>query len=521
MAIGKLNAYATVEAPKADFGAVAQLNIDNLVKSAKEDEQLKAAKKVAEDKAKKERSDEFGDFVEFDASGVSLQDQFSNKEATELLPKWLENKELYKQTSDSKYLTEGKRILGYIKGVNKNTAVLKENVDRFAVSAGKDQIASKWSKEGMKRIKSLENGNIVFGRGNDGNGAVATYEDTPEGGKQLKLKEKYPDWLSILSNAPNAVNFTDELQKDKNLFEKNLTETQVNALRKEGTKAISGATKTAIEKLVESKMNDDRLLAVYLSEIGATTDVDFRTSGFDITERKKAVDAYTKQLISLYGVEKTVDVKQAPTPAKGDGGGKAIKGQANVAIDSPFKLIKPNEIRGYTTGANDVNKMASVPVGSLSYPINASGMDKPEMMDSSTGGKTGAIITPNSFYVSPDGNLYLTASSKSSEQIRAEGGVYSGAENVEGNNYVFSYRTNGTEFANAAKGILNTEPTWKLPNGKQVNIRETKDIVNYFDQLEKLRGGNGLSLRNVKVGTPSSSTTKVSSSNKTNYKKPW
>jgi hypothetical protein len=136
------------------------------------------------------------------------------------------------------------------------------------------------------------------------------------------------------------------------------------------------------------------------------------------------------------------------------------------------------------------------------------------MLDSSIGGKTGAIITPSSFYVSPDGNLYLTASSKSSEQIRAEGGVYSGAENVEGNNYVFSYRTNGTEFANAAKGILNSQPTWTLPNGKEMKIREAKDIYNYFDQVEKARGGKGLSLK-----TPSGAAKGASGNTKGNSSK--
>ena len=85
MAIGKLNAYATVEAPKADFGAVAQLNIDNLVKSAKEDEQLKAAKKAAEAKAKQEAAKEFGDFKVLDATGFNLQDQYSAQETKKLL----------------------------------------------------------------------------------------------------------------------------------------------------------------------------------------------------------------------------------------------------------------------------------------------------------------------------------------------------------------------------------------------------------------------------------------------------
>jgi hypothetical protein len=507
MAIGKVNAYATVDAPKADFGAVAQLNIDNLVKSAKEDEQLKAAKKVAEDKAKKERSEEFGDFVTFDASGVSLQDQYSNKEAMDLLPKFLENKRLYKETNDPKYFTEGQRILGYVNGINKNTKVLKESVDRFAIAAGKDEIASKWSKAGIQKIKSLSNGEIVFGRGNDGNGAVATYEKTPDGAMQLKMEEKYPDWLSVINNAPNAVNFTKVLQEDKNLFERNLTETQVNALRKEGTKAISGATEIAIGKLAESKMNDDRFLAVYLSEIGETTNDDLRTSGFKDTEKAKAIEAYKKQLISLYGVDKFVDVKQAPTPSKGDGGGKAIKGQATVAVDNPYKLIKVGEVQGYNNGKNE--NVTTVPVNSLSFPINPSGMDKPELLDSSIGGKNGFTITPKSFYVSPDGDLLLHATAKAGEKIAGEG--YSESTTTSGEEYVFSYKTNGTEFANALRGFLNTEPDLKI-NGRVRQIRTATDVFNYFDELEKSRGGKGLKTKTVSTGasnkTNSSNTTK-------------
>lgn len=508
MAIGKLNAYATVDAPKADFGAVAQLNIDNLVKSAKEDEQLKVAKKAAEDKAKAERAKEFGDFVTFDASGVSLQDQYSNKEAMDLLPKWLENKRLYEETKDPKYFTEGQRILGYVNGINKNTKVLKESVDRFAIAAGKDEIASKWSKAGIDKIKSLKDGNTVFGRGADGNGEVATYETLPDGSKKIKGTEKYPDYLSIISNAPNAVDFTDELQKDKNLFERNLTETQVNVLRKEGTKAISGATEIAIGKLAKSKMNDDKFLAVYLSEIGETTDDDLRTSGFKDTEKAKAIEAYKKQLISLYGVDKTVDVKQAPTPSK-DGGGKAIKGQATVAVDNPYKLIKVGEVQGYNNGKNE--NVTTVPVNSLSFPINPSGMDKPELLDSSIGGKNGFTITPKSFYVSPDGDLLLHATAKAGEKIAGEG--YSESTTTSGEEYVFSYKTNGTEFANALRGFLNTQPDLEI-NGRVRQIRTAKDVFNYFDELEKSRGGKGLKTKTVSTGASN----KTKSSNTNNKK---
>jgi hypothetical protein len=488
MAIGKVNAYATVDAPKADFGAVAQLNIDNLVKSAKEDEQLKVAKKAAADKAKSERSKEFGNFVTFDSSGVSLQDQYSNKEAVELLPKFVENKRLYEETNDPKYLLEGQRILGYVNSVNSNTKVLKENTDRFALAAGKGEIADKWSRAGIKKIKSLGNGEIVFGRGNDGNGAVATYEKTPDGAMQLKMEEKYPDWLSVINNAPPAVNFTDELQKDKNLFEKNLTETQVNVLRKEGTKAISGATESAIGKLAESKMNDDRFLAVYLSEIGETTNDDLRTSGFKDTEKAKAIEAYKKQLISLYGVDKFVDVKQAPTPSKGDG--KEPKGQVLLSSDSFTRVGEggAGSIIGYPT-IGKTKAAVQVAKNAKAWSLNPSGLKNQEEMNSTIGGKSGQIFTPESLIVS-NGELLISGSTSESMGYSFEGINKSGKQT--GDKFVLSMNTNGQEFGSAIKGILNTQPTWDLPNGKTMKIRTKLDMYKYADELDRQTGGNGL-----------------------------
>lgn len=507
MAIGKLNAYATVDAPKADFGAVAQLNIDNLVKSAKEDEQLKVAKKAAADKAKAEREKDLKLFPQVTATGATAVDTFyleqSKKDfdlSNQYKKDWIENGNY---ESKAKY----ESLVHHYGDMNNNLANFGAQVTKFSERAGDGKSLYKKNAEyGMNIVKSMNENRLRISRDDDGNVKFGIYKE--EDGKMVldKVVDQATYYKDINNPVPN-IDIDADAKATKGVYEKSLTETY-SGMTKKGVKELSEDAKKKIYEDCLSKVNDDNFAYVAGDTYGVIAKDDFKRSGFSDTEKTAIARKHADKIIGMFGKDVSRDTTFF-APRGGDGGGKAIKGQANVAIDSPFKLIKPNEIRGYTTGANDVNKMASVPVGSLSYPINASGMDKPEMMDSSTGGKTGAIITPNSFYVSPDGNLYLTASSKSSEQIRAEGGVYSGAENVEGNNYVFSYRTNGTEFANAAKGILNTQPTWSLPNGKEVNIRTTKDIVNYFDQLDKLRGGKGLSLRTVKVGTPSSSTAKT------------
>lgn len=519
MAIGKLNAYATVEAPKADFGAVAQLNIDNLVKSAKEDEQLKAAKAAAEDKAKQERVKDLGIFPDMTATGATGADSSNIRQASEGLKMWNEYNRDWVENGNYDSKAKAAALINHYKNLNNQMSELQKGAANFGTLAGQDKVNSKDKAYTMDLLKSSESGLIQFGFDKDTNPKVGIYKMSEDGTtkefvKSIDYNEYYKNIWTPVAN----IDISEKANDAKNSFEKSLTE-KFPGLIKTGIKELSKDAKDSIYKMALSEVENDQFMYVAGDKYNVIAKDDYKKSGFDVKDKEKVARAYADEIIGKFGKDVEITKIQPASQPKGDG--KAVKGQANVAIDSPFKLIKPNEIRGYTTGANDPTKMASVPVGSLSFPINASGMDKPEMMDSSTGGKTGAIITPNSFYVSPDGNLYLTASSKSSEQIKAEGGVYSGAENVEGNNYVFSYRTNGTEFANAAKGILNTQPTWTLDNGKEVKIRTTKDIVNYFDQLEKLRGGNGLSLRNIKVGTPSSSPAKVNSSSKTNYKKPW
>ena len=499
MAIGKVNAYATVDAPKADFGAVAQLNIDNLVKSAKEDEQLKAAKKAAEAKAKQEAAKEFGDFKVLDATGFNLQDQYSAQETKKLLGEFVENKNLYIETKDPQYLTKKDSLLAYINSVNSNSAILKEDISNFSKLAGADSIAPKFKDRGMNLVNLLGDGNTVFSRGEDGNGKVGLY-NTLEDGKTRELKETldYRDYLSLIKNAPKKVVFQDEFTKDKGLFEKNLTETQVTSLKKTGLEKISPDTEAAMLKYARSKMNDDSFMAAWGDESGLLAKDDYRVKGFSSEkdgERDKAARLYADKLKTFYGIKSTVDTKQAPTPAKGDG--KDELGTVTVETESAVRDLKLTGLSSFTG-----DKEFTVPPNSMSYAIQPLNLKDTSRLNSVKGGKSGFATTPTSFVVTPEGKAYVVSNTAATEGYNV--GVASGSGKVQSETFIIPFGT--PEFKEAISGFVNLQPTLEF-QGKKYKIKSSRDIYNYLSDLEK--GFNQRELPALKVSGSSSEADKL------------
>lgn len=319
MAIGKLNAYATVDAPKADFGAVAQLNIDNLVKSAKEDEQLKATKKAAADKAKAERDKDLKLFPNVTATGATAVDTFylqQSKKDFELSNQykrdWVENSNY---ESKAKY----ESLVHHYGDMNNNLANFSAQVTKFSEKAGDGKSLYKKNAEyGVNIIKSMDENRLRISRDDDGNVKFGIYKE--EDGKMVldKVVDQATYYRDINNPVPN-IDIDLDAKATKGVYEKSLNETY-SGMTKKGVKELSEDAKKKIYEDCLSKVNDDNFAYVAGDVYGVIAKDEFKRSGFDKTEKEAIARKHADKIIGMFGKDVSRDTTFF-APKDGDGSG--------------------------------------------------------------------------------------------------------------------------------------------------------------------------------------------------------
>lgn len=322
MAIGKVNAYATVEAPKADFGAVAQLNIDNLVKSAKEDEQLKATKKAAADKAKQEREKDLKLFPNVTATGATAVDTFyleQSKKDFELSNQykrdWIENSNY---ESKAKY----ESLVHHYGDMNNNLANFGAQVTKFSERAGDGKSLYKKNAEyGMNIVKSMDENRLRISRDDDGNVKFGIYKE--EDGKMVldKVVDQATYYRDINNPVPN-IDIDADAKATKGVYEKSLTETY-SGMTKKGVKELSEDAKKKIYEDCLSKVNDDNFAYVAGDTYGVIAKDEFKRSGFDKTEKTAIARKHADKIIGMFGKDVSKDTTFF-APDRGDGSGSKV-----------------------------------------------------------------------------------------------------------------------------------------------------------------------------------------------------
>lgn len=317
MAIGKVNAYATVEAPKADFGAVAQLNIDNLVKSAKEDEQLKATKKAAADKAKQEREKDLKLFPNVTATGATAVDTFyleqSKKDfdlSNQYKRDWIDNSNY---ESKAKY----ESLIHHYGDMNNNLANFGAQVTKFSERAGDGKSLYKKNAEyGMNIVKSMDENRLRISRDDDGNVKFGIYKE--EDGKMVldKVVDQATYYRDINNPVPN-IDIDLDAKATKGVYEKSLTETY-SGMTKKGVKELSEDAKEKIYQDCLSKVNDDNFAYVAGDTYGVIAKDEFKRSGFSKTEKEAIARKHADKIIGMFGKEVSKDTTFF-APKDGDG----------------------------------------------------------------------------------------------------------------------------------------------------------------------------------------------------------
>ena len=489
MAIGKVNAYATVEAPKADFGAVAQLNIDNLVKSAKEDEQLKAAKKAAEDKAKQERVKDLGIFPDMTATGATGADSSNIRQASEGLKMWNEYNRDWVENGNYDSKAKAAALINHYKNLNNQMSELQKGAANFGTLAGSDKVNPKDKAYTMDLLKSSENGLTQFGFDKDTNPKVGIYKMSEDGTtkefvKSMDYNEYYKNIFTPVANIDISAKANDA----KNSFEKSLTE-QFPGLIKTGIKELSKDTKDAIYKMALSEVENDQFMYVAGDKYNVIAKDDYKKSGFGPKDKEKVARAYANEIIGKFGIDKEI-TKIQPSKGDGDGGKKDELGTVTVEADSAVRDLKLTGLSSFTG-----DKEFTVPPNSMSYAIQPLNLKDTSKLNSVKGGKSGFATTPTSFVVTPEGKAYVVSNTAATEGYNV--GVASGSGKVQSETFIIPFGT--PEFKEAVSGFVNLQPTLEF-QGKKYKIKSSRDIYNYLSELEKGFNQRALPALKVSVG---------------------
>ena len=371
MAIGKVNAYATVEAPKADFGAVAQLNIDNLVKSAKEDEQLKAAKKAAEDKAKQERVKDLGIFPDMTATGATGADSSNIRQASEGLKMWNEYNRDWVENGNYDSKAKAAALINHYKNLNNQMSELQKGAANFGTLAGQDKVNPKDKAYTMDLLKSSENGLTQFGFDKDTNPKVGIYKMSEDGTtkefvKSMDYNEYYKNIFTPVAN----IDISEKANDAKQSFEKSLTE-KFPGLIKTGIKELSKDTKDAIYKMALSEVENDQFMYVAGDKYNVIAKDDYKKSGFDPKDKEKVARAYADEIIGKFGIDKEITKMQ---PSKGDGDGSGSKTR------TPLTLTTLTDVDFFGNKDDEGNNLDNYAIGMKSKVLSGiSGTEKKSM----------------------------------------------------------------------------------------------------------------------------------------------
>jgi hypothetical protein len=360
MAIGKVNAYATVEAPKADFGAVAQMNIDNLVKSVKEDEQAKAAQKVAADKAKGDRAKDLGLFPELTATGTSSDDSYYFKKAGADRDLYLSYKRDWEENENYDSKAKAETLIGYYKDQNGQLAKQGAIVTKFNELNGGEKLNTDY---GDYWSNITQNQNVKYAQDENGVVYMGIYEEQEDGTRKLVDKVKHSDYMTAISNPIKKRDIPNEMKSESASFEKTLNESSANYTIHQGVKKLSKEGLASIDSMAKGKMEDADFMFNYMVSKGIAPDKNAYMKKFDDTKKADLAKMYATEIKGMIGAETTIERKEgwhgfAPDRGSGKGTEYGDPTITNTTGGINFGNLK-KDTKGNEYLVNDYSKDAS------------------------------------------------------------------------------------------------------------------------------------------------------------------
>jgi hypothetical protein len=347
MAIGKVGSFATVEPALVDFGSMAERNIDKI----KAEEEAKAAAKA---KAKKEDLKEAGDVDAFKLSGFSGWDDSLGTYVSRLHQLSIDNKELYRQTGDRKYLDNYDRIKNEVNTINNESKAIGDKLKQIAdlYSAGK--INKTVYEEKIKEFQSLNEGKAKYAY-RDGRTVIGfpdeegnIVNESTAFGFVTNLANDMPEPFNINENINTIVEKVkaSEIEAGGALYSKTITDIRSPESAPQ-MRRLEAAAKLFSDQ--NSSMTEWYLLKRD-SERAKGNKMPLKTSNWTEDEKKEAKKFFLDQMIDSY--QKKVSI-QAQQPREGGSGGDKEKLKPTIFNPSAKFDYAPGQGISYSGNSTD------------------------------------------------------------------------------------------------------------------------------------------------------------------------
>jgi hypothetical protein len=324
MAIGRVGSFATVEPALVDFGSMAERNIDKI----KAEEEAKKAAKAAQKKAENEALKDTKNPDAFKLSGFTGYD---DSIGTYVSRKWneaIDNKELYRQTGDRKYLDNVDRITNEINTINNESQAIGNTLTKFAELSKAEKINKDIADEKLLELQAIQDGKVKYSF-EDGK-TMITFTD-----EEGNITNKVPASgyvTNMLSDIPEPFNLESTMNETVSKVKASTSEVG-NALFQRKTTDInspeSAPQRKSLQNTAEYWSNNNGAMASWYQSKRAQEKANgnvlpLKTSNWTEDERKEAQDYFYNQLKNKYAKEVTIDAQQPNKSGDGSGSGKKV-----------------------------------------------------------------------------------------------------------------------------------------------------------------------------------------------------
>jgi hypothetical protein len=396
MAIGKVGSFATVEPALVDFGSMAERNIDKI----KAEEEAKKQAKAAEAKAENEALKDTKNPEAFKLSGVTGYDNSIGTHTYRMYNEAIDNKELYRQTRDRKYLDNVDRITNEINTINNESQAIGATLTKFAELSKAGKINKDIADEKLLELQAIQDGKAKYSF-EDGK-TMITFTD-----EEGNITNKVPASgyvTNMLSDIPEPFDLESTMNETVSKVKASTSEVG-NALFQRKTTDInspeSAPQRKSLQNTAEYWSNNNGAMASWYQSKRAQEKANgnilpLKTSNWTEEERKEAQDYFYNQLKNKYAKEVTIDAQQPNKSGDGSGSGK--------------KVSKPTKF--YANKVPDYKKKGAIGRG-LSWagdPKNAPTLGS-FMIDRTVGKKKTRLQVNNALlkniFVNEDGNVII------------------------------------------------------------------------------------------------------------------
>ena len=359
MAIGKVNAYATVEGGIVDYGKMAYGAIDDVLKDDAIQRKLAQDKAEAAAKAKADRQKDIKAFSGVDVSGNMTIDDALLPAAKMYGDAYYENTSKYIATGDYRYKANAEKIQKTVDIFKTVTPAFLTKMDEISKGVTDKKFNPNYASDAINFGKSVSEGKVEVGLDENYNPVATVYKVGDDGKPTGEILKKVPVMGLVKElEIPKYYDVNEDVKSFKANNIMAITEFYNSAkTMKTGVKELTPTLIENINTMAESVSKNDDAMAQLMIDAGLGKKI----SGYTDQDRLAVKKYYTDYLTNTFQKEVNKDHTFAPVrDGDGDGTNKNIFNRnPYTPTEASFTYTDDKGVTGnYGTGA----KSQAIPV---------------------------------------------------------------------------------------------------------------------------------------------------------------